>query len=184
MKTSILGATLNRVQLSGLKSMKRRESSLIGDNDLGLKMTVEMIKFSLIVTSTAFKLPITGSISNVDCDAKLDYNSTSGAINLVNLNIVTMGNFTIEVNDKDSTFGNELGKFLLESVLEGFKSDIKDLIQSRAKEHLSRVISFNKNAQLLMKLSRHFYTFRSSAYYAWITPPFIICVHYIVPYLV
>ena len=185
MKTSLFGTTLNRVQLSGLKNMKRRESSMIGDDELITKLTVENVRFELIVTSNVFKLPITGSISHVNCDAKLDYNSTSGAISLIKFDIVNMGNFTIEVSDnQESTLGNELGKFLLETVLEGFKSDIKDLIQFKAKETLSRIISWSKNAQLLMKLSRHFYTFRSSNYYAWITPPFIISVHYIVPYLI
>lgn len=183
MKTLLSGTTLNQVQLSGLTGMKRRESSLIGDNDLIVKVKVESIKFSLTLTSPVFKLPISGGINYVNCDAKLDYNSTSGAIVLVKFNIVQIGNFTIDVSEK-ITLHNEVGKLLLESVLEGFKSDIKNLVEKTSREHLARVISWSKNAQLLMKLSRQFFTFRSSAYYAWIPPTFIICVHYIVPYVI
>ena len=183
MKTSLFGTTLNEVQLSGLTGMKRRGGSLIGDNDLIVKVKVENIKFSLTVTSPALKLPINGGINYVNCDAKLDYNSTSGAIVLVKFNIVQIGNFTIDVSHK-ITLNNELGKLLLESVLEGFKPEIRHLVEIMSREHLARVISWSKNAQLLMKLSRQFYTFRSSAYYAWITPPFIISVHYIVPFVI
>lgn len=182
MKTSLFGTTLNRVQLSGLTGMKRREGSLIGDNELNVKVKVESIKFSLTVRSPVLNLAMNGGISYINCDARLEYNSTSGAIYLVQFSIVEMGNFTIDVSDK--RLNNELGKLLLESVLEGFKSDIRDLVEMRSREHLARVISWSKNAQLLMMLSRTFYTFRSSAYYAWITPPFIVCVHYIVPYVV
>lgn len=164
--------------------MKRRESSEIGDNWLMVKLTVDKINFQLIVTSKQFKLPITGSVSNVNCDAKLDYNSTSGAINLVKFNISDMGNFAIEVTDKGTKLGNELGAFLLESVLDGFRSDLKEIIEDKSKERVSGVVSNSTSVQLLMKISRHFYTFRSSNYYAWITPPFIICVHYIIPYII